>query len=78
VPACQCAACECWFTGLTAFDRHHDIDRRRVPPVLCRDPAEAGLVRQKSGRWGLPADPATRERLRQIRAGEPCPSPPPP
>ena len=69
MPACQCAACLAWFTCLGAFDRHHDIDRKRRPAVLCKDPADAGLVRQKSGRWGLPADDATRERLRQMRGG---------
>jgi hypothetical protein len=66
--ACQCARCGREFTGLTAFDRHQDVSYKRRPAVLCKDPATAGLVRQKSGRWGLPIDPAARERLRQLRA----------
>lgn len=65
--ACQCAGCKRWFTGLTAFDRHHDTDYKRRPAVLCRDPADAGLVQQASGRWGLPIDEATRVRLRKLR-----------
>jgi hypothetical protein len=68
VRACQCARCERWFTGLTAFDRHQDVDYSRRPAVQCKDPAAAGLVRQESGRWGLPIDDGTRERLRTLRA----------
>jgi hypothetical protein len=69
VAICACSLCSRSFSGLTAFDRHHDVDYRRKPAVVCREPASAGLVRQKSGRWGLPADPAVRERLRVLRAG---------
>lgn len=62
---CICARCGRTFTGLTAFDRHQDVDYKRKPPVLCD---VTGLVRQSSGRWGLPADPATRDRLKALRA----------
>lgn len=65
--ACQCAPCGYEFTGLTAFDRHQDTDYSRRAAVVCRDPAAAGLTRQASGRWGLPVDEASSERLRSLR-----------
>lgn len=64
---CLCSPCGREFTGLTAFDKHHDVDYSREPPVRCVDPATVGLVRQSSGRWGLPIDPDARERLRALR-----------
>jgi hypothetical protein len=67
VSACLCSPCGRQFTGLTAFDKHQEVDYRREPAVRCMDPATAGLVRQSSGRWGLPIDPDARERLRALR-----------
>lgn len=65
---CECAGCGRGFTGLTAFDRHHDVNYLRCPAVVCLDPADAGLVRQQSGRWGLPPDARSRARLSTLRA----------
>ena len=66
--ACECATCGHKFSGLTAFDRHQDVNYLRCPAVTCLAPAEAGLVQQASGRWGLPADARSRERVANLRA----------
>jgi hypothetical protein len=66
--ASTCSPCGREFTGLTAFDRHQDVDYSRQPPVLCLDPASVGLVQQQSGRWGFPIDADSRERLSALRA----------
>lgn len=65
---CACALCSEAFTGVTAFDAHQDRDYSRVPAVICRPPAVCGLVRNEYGRWGMPADEASRERLKVLRA----------
>lgn len=56
----DCAACKEQFSGVTGFDAHQDRDYTRQPPVICRPPAEAGLVRNDRGRWGFPLDEAGR------------------
>ena len=68
---CICAACERSFTGLTAFDKHHETDYGRRPAVRCIDPATLGMVQQESGRWGFPQTDAGRERLRALSAAQP-------
>jgi hypothetical protein len=60
VTAAECAACEELFTGITSFDRHQDRDYTRTPAVICRPPAECGLVQNEHGRWGTPLDEAGR------------------
>ncbi len=64
----ECARCGEVFTGITAFDKHHDVDYTRRPAIRCMAPATVGLVQQESGRWGLPSDDASRARLAKIRA----------
>ena len=66
--ACTCSPCGQSFTGLTAFDKHQDVDYDRRPAVQCLDPATVGLVRQSSGRWGFPATDDSRARLDKMRA----------
>lgn len=64
----KCGACEREFTGLTAFDKHQDVDYMQQQAVICRDPATLGLVQDRNGRWGSPADEASRLRLASLRA----------
>ena len=66
--ACLCDPCGREFTGLTAFDKHQDVDYTRRPAVRCMDPATVGLVQGSHGRWGFPADAASRARLAKMRA----------
>ena len=66
--ACLCHPCGAEFTGLTAFDRHQDVDYTRRPAVRCMDPASVGLVKGVTGRWGSPADADSRLRLAKMRA----------
>jgi hypothetical protein len=68
VSACTCPACSEAFTGLGAFDRHQSIAYGTESPVTCHDPAERGLVKQASGRWGFPATDDSRARLANLRA----------
>ena len=68
---CLCDPCGREFTGLTAFDKHQDVDYTRRPAVRCMDPASVGLVQQPSGRWGFPIDAASRDLLRKLRAKQP-------
>jgi hypothetical protein len=56
----DCAPCGERFTGVTSFDRHQDRDYSRRPAVICRPPADCGLVRNEHGRWGFPLDEAGR------------------
>jgi hypothetical protein len=65
---CICNPCGRAFTGLTAFDKHQDVDYSRRPAVRCQDPTAAGLVQQPSGRWGFPIDAASRLTLQNLRA----------
>lgn len=65
---CDCAQCGEKFTSLTAFDRHQDVDYKRKPIVVCRPPADAGLVRGDDGRWRAPLSAAGAERLRKLTA----------
>lgn len=66
--ACLCDPCGREFTGLTAFDKHQDVDYTRRPAVRCMDPAAVGLVKGAYGRWGFPATAASRERLAKMAA----------
>ena len=66
--ACLCHPCGAEFTGLTAFDRHQDVDYTRRPAVRCMDPASVGLVIGAYGRWGFPVDASKRAALDQMRA----------
>jgi hypothetical protein len=66
--ACLCHPCGREFTGLTAFDRHQDVDYTRRPAVRCMDPASVGLVQGAHGRWGFPSDAASRARFGQMAA----------
>ncbi len=68
--ACTCAPCGREFTSLTAFDKHQSADYRCRPAVLCADPATVGLVRQASGRWGLPRTAYSRARSSVWRAAK--------
>lgn len=58
--AADCSPCGERFTGVTAFDAHQDRDYTRTPPVICRPPADCGLVLSDRGRWGFPLDEAGR------------------
>jgi len=61
---CLCCACGVFFTSLSAFDTHQRAAGRRgkrtgTPGVVCRDPAECGLVvYQRAGgpTWGAPGE----------------------
>lgn len=66
--ACKCAPCGREFTGLTAFDKHQDVDYGRTPAVRDQDPAALGLVQNDHGRWGSPATDDSRARLASLRA----------
>jgi hypothetical protein len=66
--ACECASCERKFTGLSAFDRHQDVDYSRRPAVHCMEPATAGLVLNARGVWGWPADARSRARAKNLSA----------
>ena len=74
--ASECAPCGERFAGVTAFDRHQDRDYTRTPPVICRPPANCGLVRNEHGRWGFPLNAACRayfaaRAAEHARAGAP-------
>jgi hypothetical protein len=66
--ACKCSPCGREFTGLTAFDKHQDVDYSRRPAVVCKDPATIGLVRNDYGRWGEPMNAAGREWVQNLAA----------
>ena len=66
--ACTCSPCGRDFTGLSAFDRHQDVNYSRRPPVVCLDPATVGLETNAHGRWGFPASADSRARLQNLRA----------
>lgn len=68
--ACQCHPCGRHFTGLTAFDKHQDVDYTRQPEVRCIDPAALGMVQNPHGRWGYPMSDDRREQLKALRAGD--------
>jgi hypothetical protein len=70
----KCAACSEEFSGLTAFDKHQTTDYGSPKPVTCHDPASVGLVRDRNGRWGSPADEAARLRLSSLRSERGAPS----
>lgn len=65
--ACTCSPCGREFTGLTAFDKHQDVDYSRRTPVVCMDPAVLGMEQNPFGRWGFPGDADSRARLRALR-----------
>jgi hypothetical protein len=67
---CTCHPCGQSFTGLTAFDKHQQVDYTRRPAVTCLDPATLGMVRNDHGRWGYPATGDARERLAVLRGGD--------
>lgn len=56
----QCSACRRTFLNLTAFDKHHDVDYSRTPPIVCKDPATLGLVQDEVGLWGTSEGHARR------------------
>ena len=64
----QCSPCGRVFTTVAAFDRHQDVDYKRAPRVICRDPATTGLVQNAAGRWHFPATEASRARHANLRA----------
>ena len=66
--ACTCSPCGRDFTGLSAFDKHQDVNYSRRPPVVCLDPATVGLELNAHGRWGSPSDADSRARLENLRA----------
>lgn len=68
---CTCHPCGESFTGLTAFDKHQDVDYNRRPAVQCLDPATLGMERNAHGRWGYPGSDEDRERLAAMREGSP-------
>lgn len=74
MPLVQCAYCEEWFGGTTAFDRHLRVRRETVTTpgghvvpneqiVTCRTLAELGEVSQKTG---LPRLVPTMRRDRRV------------
>jgi hypothetical protein len=71
VSACTCSPCGRKFTGLTAFDKHQQVDYSRRPAVACLDPATLGLKQDQYGRWGFPPDARSRARLKNLRAERP-------
>jgi hypothetical protein len=66
--ASQCPACRQEFTGVTAFDAHQDVDYTRRPPVLCLEPRDLGMARDRNGRFYVPGTEADRARLNALRA----------
>jgi len=56
----DCPACRGRFSGVASFDAHQDRDYTRQPAIICRPPADCGLVRNDRGRWGFPLDEAGR------------------
>ena len=65
---CGCGGCGEIFTSLSAFDYHQDRDYTRRPPVICRPPAEAGLIQDNDGRWRVPLSASGARRLANLRA----------
>jgi hypothetical protein len=65
---CTCPKCAAVFTSVTAFDQHLDKDYARTPPIICRAPAEAGLIQGNDGRWHVPLSEAGARRLANLRA----------
>lgn len=67
---CHCGKCHRTFRNLSTFDSHLDVNYRRKPPVLCRDPLSLGLV-EDGGTWctpeGLKARESSRTRLETAR-----------
>ena len=51
---CHCVRCHQTFGTLALFDRHHDVDYRRDPAVLCNAPEALGLVRGPNETWWTP------------------------
>jgi hypothetical protein len=66
--ACQCARCREEFTGVSAFDRHQDVDYSRQPPVLCWEPRDLGMMRDRNGRFYVPGSELDRARLAALKA----------
>jgi hypothetical protein len=63
-----CASCGHQFGSLERFDAHQNIDYERDPVLICRWPADLGLVRDARGVWqtpeGLAAQRAFQEKAR--------------
>lgn len=77
--ASTCSPCGREFAGVTAFDRHQDVDYSRRPAVVCQDPEALGMVRNERGRWGFPLDAAGRDYFASLaaeRATDGTPGPP--
>ena len=66
--AAHCAACHVTFSTASNFDKHRAgkrIDKRTVVGTgTCTAPAELGMVLNKGGYWGMPADEDALSRLR--------------
>ena len=60
-----CAQCGAQFRTLTDFDRHQDVDygRPHAQMVLCKPPAELGLVQDAGGPWCTPEGLKARQGL---------------
>lgn len=71
--ACECSPCGRKFTGLTAFDKHQDVDYKRTPAVRCIDPATLGMSQDGRGFWYEPAKADARLRLQKMRASRTSP-----
>ena len=69
---CQCAACKQEFGSLTASDQHQDVDYKRRPILICRAPADVGLIQGNDGRWRVPLSAAGAARLENLRAEQPA------
>lgn len=48
-----CKQCGRDFGGLGAFDKHQDVDYKRQPVIICRDPATLGMHQDGNGRWRM-------------------------
>jgi hypothetical protein len=65
---CECCCCREQFTSVSSFDQHLDVDYDRVPPVMCREPRDLGMARDRHGRFFMPGSDADRVRLAALKA----------
>ncbi len=66
----KCTACEHVFSTVNNFDRHlvrHKNEDGSTVRVTCQNPANVGLVRNKSGIWVQPANEDAVSRLDAMR-----------
>ena len=52
----QCTICARFFSGMSTFDAHHDVDYERHPAVKCINPEKLGMRHHKTmkGKNGEP------------------------